>query len=252
MRALQELIPNCNKVDKASMLDEAIEYLKTLRLQVQIMSMRAALYMPLMMFPTGMQHMHAAAAAHMTHFSPMSVGMGVGMGFGMRFPQTNTAASACPMVQVSPIPGPPFSGPGPHLSGATTLHEMTGSNLHLYGLHGQGLPMSMPGAPLIPVPGEHLMKSALGLNGSGLVGPMDNKDSATASSSKDPIQNINSQVTENTNINNSVNQTSTQCRTTNESFEQPAEMQENSRASEITSSVPFKSTDGDDKFPDRS
>ncbi|KAK8589163.1 hypothetical protein V6N12_023566 [Hibiscus sabdariffa] len=240
------------RVDKASMLDEAIEYLKTLRLQVQIMSMRAALYMPLMMFPTGMQHMHAAAAAHMTHFSPMSVGMGVGMGFGMRFPQTNTAASACPMVQVSPIPGPPFSGPGPHLSGATTLHEMTGSNLHLYGLHGQGLPMSMPGAPLIPVPGEHLMKSALGLNGSGLVGPMDNKDSATASSSKDPIQNINSQVTENTNINNSVNQTSTQCRTTNESFEQPAEMQENSRASEITSSVPFKSTDGDDKFPDRS
>ncbi|XP_020267523.1 transcription factor PIF3-like isoform X2 [Asparagus officinalis] len=35
MRALQELIPNCNKVDKASMLDEAIEYLKTLQLQVQ-------------------------------------------------------------------------------------------------------------------------------------------------------------------------------------------------------------------------
>ncbi|KAK9041732.1 hypothetical protein V6N11_016822 [Hibiscus sabdariffa] len=232
MRALQELIPNCNKVDKASMLDEAIEYLKTLQLQVQ--------------------HMHAAAAAHMTHVSPMSVGMGVGMGFGMRFPQMYTAASACPMVQVSPIPGPPFSGPGPHLSGATTLHEMTGSNLHLYGLHGQELLMSMPGAPLIPIPGEHLMKSALGLNGSGLVGPMDNKDSATASSSKDPIQNINSQVTENTNINSSVNQTSTRCRTTNESFEQPAEMQENSRASEITSSVPFKSTDGDDKFPDRS
>ncbi|KAJ9681619.1 hypothetical protein PVL29_017833 [Vitis rotundifolia] len=36
MRALQELIPNCNKVDKASMLDEAIEYLKTLQLQVQV------------------------------------------------------------------------------------------------------------------------------------------------------------------------------------------------------------------------
>ncbi|URD75937.1 hypothetical protein MUK42_08970 [Musa troglodytarum] len=36
MRALQELIPNCNKVDKASMLEEAIEYLKTLQLQVQV------------------------------------------------------------------------------------------------------------------------------------------------------------------------------------------------------------------------
>jgi phytochrome-interacting factor 4 len=36
MRALQELIPHCNKTDKASMLDEAIEYLKSLQLQVQV------------------------------------------------------------------------------------------------------------------------------------------------------------------------------------------------------------------------
>ncbi|KAK8501709.1 hypothetical protein V6N12_002447 [Hibiscus sabdariffa] len=251
MRALQELIPNCNKVDKASMLDEAIEYLKTLQLQVQIMSMRTGLYMAPMMFPTGMQHMHAA---HMAHFSSMSVGMGVGTGFGMPFPQANTAASACPMVQVPPISGAPFSGPGPgpHLSGTTTLHEMTGSNLQLYGLHGQGLPMPMPGAPLIPIPGGHFMKSAIGLSGGGLVAPMDNLDSATASSSKDPFQNINSQVTENTNINSSGNQTSTQGRTANESFEQPAKVQENSQASEITGSVPFRSTGGDEKLPDRS
>lgn len=36
MKALQELIPRCNKSDKASMLDEAIEYLKSLQLQVQL------------------------------------------------------------------------------------------------------------------------------------------------------------------------------------------------------------------------
>ncbi|KAK6940567.1 Myc-type, basic helix-loop-helix (bHLH) domain [Dillenia turbinata] len=36
MKALQELIPRCNKSDKASMLDEAIEYLKSLQLQVQV------------------------------------------------------------------------------------------------------------------------------------------------------------------------------------------------------------------------
>ncbi|KAM0845804.1 hypothetical protein ACQ4PT_056111 [Festuca glaucescens] len=36
MRALQELVPGCNKTDKASMLDEAIEYLKSLQLQVQM------------------------------------------------------------------------------------------------------------------------------------------------------------------------------------------------------------------------
>ncbi|KAM0822955.1 hypothetical protein ACQ4PT_071192 [Festuca glaucescens] len=37
MRALQELIPHCNKTDKASMLDEAIDYLKSLQLRVQMM-----------------------------------------------------------------------------------------------------------------------------------------------------------------------------------------------------------------------
>ncbi|XP_066370290.1 transcription factor PIF4-like isoform X4 [Miscanthus floridulus] len=43
MRALQELIPHCNKqTDKASMLDEAIEYLKSLQLQVQATASRHA------------------------------------------------------------------------------------------------------------------------------------------------------------------------------------------------------------------
>ena len=36
MRALQELIPNSNKTDKASVLDEAIEYLKNLQTQLQV------------------------------------------------------------------------------------------------------------------------------------------------------------------------------------------------------------------------
>ncbi|KAJ7952840.1 BHLH transcription factor [Quillaja saponaria] len=40
MKALQNLIPNSNKTDKASMLDEVIEYLKQLQLQVQMLSMR--------------------------------------------------------------------------------------------------------------------------------------------------------------------------------------------------------------------
>ncbi|TVU41135.1 hypothetical protein EJB05_14631, partial [Eragrostis curvula] len=39
MRALQELVPHCNKTDKASILDDAIEYLKSLQLQVQVMWM---------------------------------------------------------------------------------------------------------------------------------------------------------------------------------------------------------------------
>ncbi|XP_075649377.1 transcription factor PIF1 [Castanea sativa] len=68
MKALQELIPRCNKSDKASMLDEAIEYLKSLQLQVQMMSMGCG--MVPMMFPGVQQYMP-------------TMGMGIGMGMGM-------------------------------------------------------------------------------------------------------------------------------------------------------------------------
>ncbi|MED6179772.1 transcription factor [Stylosanthes scabra] len=53
MRTLQQLIPNSNKTDKASMLEEAIEYLKSLQLQLQVMWMGAG--MTPVMFP-GIQH----------------------------------------------------------------------------------------------------------------------------------------------------------------------------------------------------
>jgi len=39
MKSLQELVPNSNKTDKASMLDEIIEYVKFLQLQVKVLSM---------------------------------------------------------------------------------------------------------------------------------------------------------------------------------------------------------------------
>ncbi|CAK7346627.1 unnamed protein product [Dovyalis caffra] len=65
MKALQELIPHCNKTDKASMLDEAIEYLKSLQLQLQVMWMGSG--MAPVVFP-GMQHF----------MSRMGMGMGMG------------------------------------------------------------------------------------------------------------------------------------------------------------------------------
>ncbi|KAK8471502.1 hypothetical protein PHAVU_003G242900 [Phaseolus vulgaris] len=55
LKALQNLIPNSNKTDKASMLDEAIEYLKQLQLQVQMLSMRNRLSLHPMFFPEGLQ-----------------------------------------------------------------------------------------------------------------------------------------------------------------------------------------------------
>ncbi|GLT30442.1 hypothetical protein SLA2020_052410 [Shorea laevis] len=226
MRALQELIPNCNKVDKASMLDEAIEYLKTLQLQVQIMSMGAGLYMPQMMLPTGLQHMHVA---HMAHYSPMGVGMGMAIGYGMGLPDMNGGSSACPLVQ-----------------------GMAGSNLQPFGLPGQGLPMSMACAPLIPISGGPPLKPGMGLNSSGMPGPLDNLDSTMASSSKDPMQKINSQAIQNIGASSSMNQALSQRQSTNNSFEQPAAVQDSRQASEVTGSVAVGSSNGNEKVPDRS
>ncbi|TQD84841.1 hypothetical protein C1H46_029619 [Malus baccata] len=55
MKALQNLIPNSNKTDKASMLDEAIEYLKQLQLQVQMLSMRNGMSLHSLCLPGTLQ-----------------------------------------------------------------------------------------------------------------------------------------------------------------------------------------------------
>ncbi|XP_061364075.1 transcription factor ALC-like [Gastrolobium bilobum] len=57
LKALQNLIPNSNKTDKASMLDEAIEYLKQLQLQVQMLMMRNGLSLHPMSLPGGLRPM---------------------------------------------------------------------------------------------------------------------------------------------------------------------------------------------------
>ncbi|KAK0591859.1 hypothetical protein LWI29_009272 [Acer saccharum] len=250
MRSLQELIPNCNKVDKASMLDEAIEYLKTLQLQVQIMSMGAGLYMPPMMFPSGMQRMHAA---HMAHFPPMGIGMGMGIGFGMGMPDMNGGSSGCHMVPVPQMHGAHF--PGPPVSGPAALHGMAGSNFQLFGIPGQGLPISMPHAPLVPLSGGPIMKSpSMGLNTCSMemVGPVETLDSsATGSTPKDPMQNINSQVIKNAGANSSMNQTSNKSQATDESLAQTAVLQDNCQASEAIGACTRNSANKNDKVPNR-
>ncbi|KAL8028324.1 hypothetical protein ABFS82_14G148700 [Erythranthe guttata] len=72
MKTLQKLVPNSSKTDKASMLDEVIEYLKQLQAQVQMMS---RMNIPSMILPLAMQQQ--------LQMSMMGMGMGTGIGMGM-------------------------------------------------------------------------------------------------------------------------------------------------------------------------
>lgn len=196
MCALQELIPNCNKVDKASMLDEAIEYLKTLQLQVQMMSMGAGLYMPQMMLPAGMQHMHAP---HMAAFSQMGIGMhmGLGMGYGMGMPDMNGGPSRFPMIQVPQMQGNHM--PVAHMPGPSAMHGMARSNTQGFGLPGQGISMPMPHAPAFPFSGGPLMNSsAPGPSVYGSTGHVEAVNPASACGSKDRRPDVDSQIKQNT------------------------------------------------------
>ncbi|GKA86798.1 transcription factor PIF1, partial [Tanacetum coccineum] len=105
MKALQELVPRCNKSDKASMLDEAIEYyLKSLQMHVQMMSMGYG--MVPMMFPPGIQP-----------FMPPMAAMGMGM--GMEHVGMNQPKVPYPAV----TPGPPMLNLAAAATAATHLSQ---------------------------------------------------------------------------------------------------------------------------------
>lgn len=234
MRALQELIPNCNKVDKASMLDEAIEYLKTLQLQVQMMSMGAGLYMPPMMIPAGMPHMHAP---HMAPFSPIGVGMqmGLGMGYGMGMPDMNGGTCRFPVIQMPQMQGTHI--PVAHVSGPTALHGMARSNPQGFGFPGQGLPMTMPRTPVFPFSGGPLMNSpTLGLQHACGTTTGTVVNSASASGSKDPMPNVDPQVKQSTGGCDSTNQMLNQREAATVGFEQSALVQNSGHASDVNDS----------------
>ncbi|XP_019053425.1 PREDICTED: transcription factor UNE10-like [Nelumbo nucifera] len=85
MKALQKLVPNSSKTDKASVLDEVIEYMKQLQAQIQIMSV-ANINMPQMMMPMGMHHHHHL---QMSLLARMGMGMGLGMRMGSALQDMN-------------------------------------------------------------------------------------------------------------------------------------------------------------------
>jgi phytochrome-interacting factor 3 len=124
------------QIDKASMLDEAIEYLKTLQLQVQMMSMGTGLCIPPMLLPTAMQHLQIPPMAHFPH-----LGMGLGYGMGV-FDMSNTGA-----LQMPPMPGAHF--PCPMIPGASPqgLGIPGTSTMPMFGVPGQTIPSSASSVP---------------------------------------------------------------------------------------------------------
>lgn len=77
MKTLQKLVPNSSKTDKASMLDEVIEYLKQLQAQINMMS---RMNMSSMMLP--MTTLQQQLQLSMMAAAPLGMGMGMGMGLG--------------------------------------------------------------------------------------------------------------------------------------------------------------------------
>ncbi|KAG8061071.1 hypothetical protein GUJ93_ZPchr0003g16681 [Zizania palustris] len=130
MRALQELIPHCNKTDKASILDEAIEYLKSLQMQVQIMWMT-----------TGMAPMMFSGAQKF--IPPMAVGMNSTC---MPVAQGLSQMSRLPYMNHSlpnhiPVNSSPAMNPLNVANQMQNIHPREASN---HFLHPVGLQTAMP------------------------------------------------------------------------------------------------------------
>ncbi|XP_009774964.1 transcription factor PIF3-like isoform X2 [Nicotiana sylvestris] len=234
MRALQELIPNCNKADKASMLDEAIEYLKTLQLQVQIMSMGAGFCVPPMMFPAGVQHMHAA---QMPHFSPMGLGMGMGMGmgYGMGMLEMNGRSSGCPIFPIPSVQGSHF--PSPPIPASAAYPGIAVSNRHAFAHPGQGLPMPIPRPSLAPLAGQASTGAAVPLNVARVGVSVDRPSVPPILDSKNPVHKKNSQIVNNAECSLPINQTYSQVQATNEVLDKSALVQKNDQLLDGTDSA---------------
>ncbi|XP_042017900.1 transcription factor UNE10-like isoform X2 [Salvia splendens] len=108
MKTLQKLVPNSSKTDKASMLDEVIDYMKQLQAQVQMMSRMSVPSMNMMM-PLSMQQHLQMSMMTPTMAMPMPMGgvMDIGRGTGM-LPMMPSSAGFMPWDIQPPPPTPDF------------------------------------------------------------------------------------------------------------------------------------------------
>ncbi|XP_012080335.1 transcription factor PIF7 isoform X2 [Jatropha curcas] len=109
MKALQKLVPNASKTDKASMLDEVIEYLKQLQAQVQVMSVSRNMPHHMMMMQQQQHHLH-----QMSLLARMGMaGVGLGMGMGMLDINSMPPQTISPPSLAAATAAPTYVGPPP-------------------------------------------------------------------------------------------------------------------------------------------
>ncbi|KAI5058966.1 hypothetical protein GOP47_0025285 [Adiantum capillus-veneris] len=144
LKALQSLIPNSNKTDKASVLDEAIEYTKMLQAQVQFMSMKTGMFFPTMM-PAGMHYVPMQQMPTFAHLG-MGMGMGVDVGFGIQVADANVANSGVVGVGSTADAG---AGAGAAINISPTSHQPLSS--HAYA--GSRLLQTISPSPILDVSG---------------------------------------------------------------------------------------------------
>ncbi|MBA0824990.1 hypothetical protein Goarm_021618, partial [Gossypium armourianum] len=125
MNTLQKLVPNASKTDKASMLDQVIEYLKQLQTQVEMMSMRN-MAAQMMMQQTRRQLQMSALAR-----------MGVGMGIGILDDNNSLAPNPSPVTAPThtflPPPPPSFVTPPPMIPTRFAAAAQANSNASSHG-----------------------------------------------------------------------------------------------------------------------
>ncbi|KAI3521808.1 hypothetical protein L1887_11282 [Cichorium endivia] len=112
MKALQKLVPNANKTDKASMLDEVIDYLKKLQAQVQFMK-NMPISPPQMPIPISVQlqqQQHQQQQLQMSMLARMGMGFGLQMGIpGVMQPPAHHPFMV-PQTMINPATSQPIHG----------------------------------------------------------------------------------------------------------------------------------------------
>ncbi|KAI6675653.1 hypothetical protein NL676_003559 [Syzygium grande] len=159
MKALQKLVPNANKTDKASMLDEVIDYLQQLQAQIQMMSLRND--MPQMMLPNVAMHHQQL---QMSLLAARTAGVGLGM-LDIN-PMARAAAAAAAFVP-QPYMVPPLVA-AQHFQAAAAAFVpqpyMVPPLVAAQHFQAQMNPEGRTNAPVLPVPDPYCAYLAQNMN----------------------------------------------------------------------------------------